>query len=225
MLGDRRVRAVIAARGGYGASRFVHDLDWSRLHDAPKWIVGFSDVTAIHLELARVGVASLHAPHVTSLGRGDAKSRETFVRTLESPRRTRVFPGLRSIAKGEARGPLVGGNLTLVHAAAAAGRLAIPKGAILVLEDVTERPYRIDRMLTTLIVGRHLEGVTGVVLGEFTSCDPGPDGVTVASVLEERLSALGVPVLAGIPSGHGMQNEPLVLGADASIGDGTLSVG
>ncbi len=221
-LHDPRVAVILAARGGYGASRFVHDkIDWSALRARPKWIVGFSDVTALHVEASRVGVASLHACHLTSLGRSDAHARDALVRALEAPEAPRVFDGLRVVTKGHARGPLFGGNLTLLHACAAAGRLLVPEGAILFVEDVTERPYRIDRMLATLAVGGHLARVAGVALGEFTSCDPGPDRVTVRAVLEERLGALGVPVVDGLPVGHGRDNEPLLLGADAVLSAST----
>lgn len=211
------VRAVVAARGGYGASRFVHALDWAAFARNPRWIVGFSDVTALHAEAARAGVASLHAPHVTSLGRGDAHAREAFVRALERPLAERAYRGLRALHPGAAEGPLAGGNLTMLHACAAAGRLALPAGCVLLLEDVTERPYRIDRSLSTLEVGGHLARASAVVLGDFTQCDPGPDGVTVAEVLRERLGRLGVPVVAGLPVGHGRRNDPVVLGGWARV--------
>jgi muramoyltetrapeptide carboxypeptidase len=216
-LSDPAVRAIVAVRGGYGANRFVHALDWSLLARDPKWIVGFSDITALHVEAARAGVASIHGGHVTMLGRADARMRSSFIDVLEYPSSARVFECLEPLVPGAATGPLHGGNLALLHACAAAGRLALPPGCILLLEDVTERPYRIDRMLTTLLVGGHFASVSGVVLGEFTQCDPGPDGVTVMDVLRDRLGDLGVPVVAGAPIGHGLRNEPVVLGALASI--------
>ena len=214
-LSDPDVRAILAARGGYGASRFVHAIDWSLLAKSPKWVVGFSDVTAIHVEAARVGVASIHGPHVTALGRADARTSDGLFSTLESPRAERVFEALTTLRTGTAEGPLFGGNLTLLHACAASGRLVVPEGAILLIEDVTERPYRIDRVLTTLDVGGHLRRASGIVVGDFTSCDPGPDRVTVRDVLHERLSGLGIPVVLGAPIGHGVRNDPVVLGAAA----------
>jgi muramoyltetrapeptide carboxypeptidase len=215
-LRDPDVRAIVAARGGYGATRFVHEVDFAALAEAPRWIVGFSDVTALHLEAQRVGVCSLHACHVTSLGRGDARARASFVRALEQ-REPVVFGGLDTIREGVAEGPLVGGNLTLVHAMAAAGRLALPDGAVLLVEDVTERPYRIDRMLSGLLAGGHFARVGAVVVGEFYACEPGPDRVTVHEVVRERLGRLGVPVVANAPIGHGARNEPVVLGARARV--------
>ena len=216
-LAERDVAAIFCTRGGYGISRFAHELDWSLLQSTPRWIVGFSDVTALHVEAARQRVASLHASNLSGLGRGDAVARAALVEALEHPKARRTFEGLTTVAAGEATGTLFGGNLTLLHACAAAGRLALPAACILLLEDVSERPYRIDRMLTTLIAGKHLDGVSGVVLGEFDRCSPGPEGVTVEDVLAERLALLRVPIAAGLPVGHGRNNHPLVLGSPASL--------
>ena len=216
-LGAPDVKAILAARGGYGASRFAHEIDFAILSRSPRWIVGFSDITVLHAEAWRAGVASIHGPHLSALGRADPEVREAFVRILESPATPRTFSGLSTVVSGSHTGTLVGGNLAVLHATAAAGRLALPAGAVLLLEDVTERPYRIDRMLTTLELGGHLAAVGAVVLGDFTQCDPGADGITAGEVLFERLGRLGVPVVAGLPCGHGEVNEPLVLGGEARV--------
>jgi muramoyltetrapeptide carboxypeptidase len=212
-LADPGVAAILAARGGYGANRFVHGVDFASLRTCPRWIIGFSDVTALHVEAARVGVASIHGCHLTALGRSDARTRAGLIDVLENPLRPRVFDRLSTLVLGRAEGPLFGGNLTMLHACAAAGRLLVPDGSIVFFEDVTERPYRIDRMLTTLIVGGHFDRVRGFLAGDFTQCDPGADRVTVADVLRDRLTALGVPVGAGAAIGHGLVNEPVVVGA------------
>ena len=223
------VRAILAARGGYGAPRFAHTLDWASFADRPRWIIGFSDITALHVEATRAGVASIHGPNLTTFGRADVQARRAFLEIVESPLAERVYRGLRVLREGEASGPLFGGNLTMLHASAAAGRLDVPEGAVLLLEDVTERPYRIDRALATLEAGGHLSRASAVVLGDFTQCDPGPDGITVDDVLTSNLGRLGVPVVAGVPVGHGTRNDPVVLGAPArvlaSAGEGTLSLG
>lgn len=214
---DPDVTAIVAARGGYGALRIVDGLPWEAFARSPKWFVGFSDITALHVEAARAGVASLHAPNLTALGGQNRRASAAWIDTLENPTRARVVEGLRAVVPGTAQGTLTGGNLALLQACAAAGRLQLPPHSILFLEDVTERPYRVDRMLTTLLVGGHLRDVRGVVLGDFTECDPGPDKVRVEDVLRERLSVLGVPIASGLPSGHGLRNDPLVLGMGAVL--------
>ncbi len=220
------VRAIVAARGGYGATRVLEQLPWDDFATAPKWIVGFSDVTALHLAAAARGIASIHAPHVTGLGRDATPStRAAWLAALERPHARRTWRDLGVLRAGEARGPLVGGNLALVEAMAAAGRLAIPDGAIVVLEDVTERPYRVDRMLTSLRLGGHLARASAIVFGDFAQCDPGADGRTVDEVLADRTTDLGVPVVRGAPFGHGARNDAFVLGAMAELRDDVLTIG
>jgi len=214
---DADVRAVIAARGGYGLSRIVHRIDWTSALAKPRWIVGFSDITVLHAEAWRRRLASLHGAMVCSLGSADTRSRNQWIATLEEPRSQRTLPNLVSWRRGSAAGILVGGNLAMLHACAAAGRLRIPKGAVVLLEDVGERPYRVDRMLTNLITGGHLLKASAVLVGDFTDCAPGSDETTVEHVLRERLLALDVPVLAGAAVGHGRRNDPLVLGQRAEV--------
>lgn len=215
-LAAPHVSAVIAARGGYGITRIAQSVDFAVLRRAPKWLVGFSDVTAMHVEAQAVGLASLHAHHAAGLGRGDAHAREHWLRALEAPLAPRQLRG-RALRAGVVRGPLVGGNLTVLFTCAVTGRFKLPSGAILALEDVTEASYRIDRMLSALRLGGHLQGVAGVALGDFTDCPAGPHGVSVERVLERELAALGVPVVSGLPFGHDLPNEPLLLGAEAEL--------
>jgi muramoyltetrapeptide carboxypeptidase len=219
-LAEPEVGAVLCARGGYGLSRIAHLVAWASLARAPRWLVGFSDATVLHVEAAAVGVASLHGINVSGLGRGDAVARASLVDALEAPARARRFSGLATVVAGQGEGVLFGGNLTLLHACATAGRLRAPERCVLFLEDVGERAYRIDRMLTTLLVGGHLANVAAIVLGDFTDCDGGD------AVLVERLSTLGVPIASGLPCGHGRSNEPLVVGAPAVLdaSRGVLSV-
>jgi muramoyltetrapeptide carboxypeptidase len=214
---DDEVKAIVGARGGYGALRLLERLPWPRFAAKPKWIVGFSDITALHAMAWRGGVASVHAANVTGLGRdAGVPVRASWLAAVERPTAPRSWEGLQVLRSGEARGPLVGGNLTLVHALASAGRLAIPDGAVLALEDVSEAPYRLDRMLTSLELGGYLARVSAIVLGGFDRCDAS-DEPRAVTTLAERTSRLGVPVLAGAPFGHGSRNEAFVLGAEVQV--------
>lgn len=210
------VAAIVAARGGYGVTRIAAAVDFSVLRDAPKWLIGFSDITALHVEAQAVGVASLHAHHAAGLGRGDAHARERWIAALEQPLASRTLHG-KTLRSGRAHGPLAGGNLTVLFTCAVTGRWRLPEGAILALEDVTESSYRVDRMLSALRLGGHLRGVAGVALGGFTDCPPGPHRVPVESVLAREMEALGVPVVSGLPFGHDLPNHPLLLGAEAEL--------
>jgi muramoyltetrapeptide carboxypeptidase len=221
---DPDVRAIVAARGGYGAMRVLGGLPWDDFARAPKWIVGFSDITALHACAWRAGVASVHAPNVTGLGAATPASRLAWLDAVERPETKVTWGDLRVLAPGRAEGPLVGGNLALLEAMASARLLELPRGCILAIEDVTERPYRLDRMLTSLRLGGHLDRVAGVVLGEFSQCDPGPDGRTAEEAITGCLLALGVPIVAGAPFGHGSVNHAFVLGRRARIDDATVAL-
>ncbi|HEY1691190.1 MAG TPA: LD-carboxypeptidase [Polyangiaceae bacterium] len=221
---DPEVKAIVCARGGYGAMRLLDAVPWEELSRRPRWVVGFSDVTALHAKAWGLGIASVHGPNVTGLGRDATPAvRARWVGSIEHCESQRPWDGLRVVHRGKGRGVLVGGNLSIVHAMAAAGRLDVPLGAILALEDVTEAPYRVDRMLTSLRLGGYFARAAGVVFGGFDRCNPGVDGRTVEEVLAERTEGLGIPVLAGAPFGHGARNEAFVLGSDARIEGATLA--
>jgi muramoyltetrapeptide carboxypeptidase len=217
---DPEVRAIIAARGGYGAMRILGDLPWEQLATGPKWLVGFSDITALHAKAWDAGFASIHGPNVTGLGTPSVADRAAWLAALERPTAARSWKGLRVVHAGGAEGVIVGGNLAILHAMAAAGRLAIPEGAVLAIEDVTEAPYRVDRMLTSLLLGGHLERASAIVCGGFDRCPAGSDGRTVEEVLAERTAGLRVPVVAGAPFGHGSRNEAFVLGCRVRVEGG-----
>jgi muramoyltetrapeptide carboxypeptidase len=225
-LRDPELGAILVARGGYGLGRIAHQADWAALKRAPKWLVGFSDATVLHSEALAVGVASLHAHNTAGLGRGDTERRDRLADALEHPERPRTIGGLETWVPGTARGPLVGGNLTVLFTSLASGRLRLPPGALLMLEDVTEQAYRVDRMLTAFRVSGALDRIAGIVVGDFTDCPPS-HGVTVREVLEERLRQFGVPVAAGLPFGHDLENVPFVLGLPATLDAtaGTLHTG
>jgi len=214
---DPEIDAIYCARGGYGTMRILDRLPWESFAKEPKWIVGFSDVTALHIGASKHGVSSLHAPNGTGLGVMTPRERFALLSLLEGRDVPWAWEGLDVIVEGEATGPLVGGNLALVAAMAAAGRLEIPQGAIVVLEDVTERPYRVDRMLTSLLLGGHLSRAGAIVFGGFTECEPAADGVTVDDVLCDRTRALGIPIVKGAPFGHGASNEAFMLGRGATV--------
>jgi muramoyltetrapeptide carboxypeptidase len=224
---DDDVRAVIAARGGYGLSRIAHLVDWRAVLERPRWIVGFSDFTVLHVEAWRRGLGSIHGAMVGSLGRASERARRQWLATLERPDEERVWKGLAKWAPGRASGTLVGGNLAMLHACAAAARLRIPRGAVVLLEDIGERPYRVDRMITNLVTSGHFGRASAVVVGSFTDCAAGPDRTSVEEVLRERLRPLGIPVVAGLPVGHGARNDAIVLGRRAEVraDRGTLCVG
>ena len=226
---DPQIAAVVCARGGYGCQRIVDLLDWPALMAAgPSVLVGFSDVTALHQAFASVlGVVTVHGPVATSLGAGDEASRDHLRRTLFDPRSALdLLEGapVRTVVAGAASGVLVGGNLTVLAADAGTSTSRPAARGIVVLEDASEAPYRVDRLLTQLLRAGWFDGVRGIALGCFPGCDP---AAAVQSVVGDRLGDLGVPVLAGLPVGHAGTNLTVALGSpvrlDADAGELVLS--
>jgi len=215
-LEDDEVQAIFAARGGYGATRLLDRVPLPLVARARKLLVGFSDVSALHALWTRAGVGSLHAMMIAGLGRASDAQVERFVRTIEGAV-PGPFASLHPIAKGSARGVLVGGNLAVLTALIGTPHALDVSGRVLFLEDVGERPYRVDRMLTTWLSSGALTRVAAIALGGFTDADPGPDGVRVEDVLAERLAGLGVPVVSGVPAGHIDDNLELPLGAVVEV--------
>jgi muramoyltetrapeptide carboxypeptidase len=215
---DPNAKAIVVVRGGYGALRIAADLPWREFAARPKWLVGFSDVTTLLAMAWRAGVASVHAPNVTGLGRDPSPAvRAAWIAALERPTAPRRWTGLGVVREGEAGGPIVGGNLAIVHALAAAGQLAVPPGSVVALEDVGEAPYRVDRMLTSLVLGGHLRAASAIVFGGFERCASPGDPRAIDDVLVDCTRGLGIPVLTGAPFGHGAHNEAFVVGSPVRV--------
>ncbi|WP_031509826.1 S66 peptidase family protein [Streptomyces megasporus] len=219
---DPTVTAVLAARGGYGAQRMVDLVDWEALRAAgPKVFVGYSDLTALHRAIAdRLGLAGLHGPMPATVSfLKDAATQDHLRRTLLAPETVTEItsPGARTLVPGRARGTTFGGCLSLLAGELGVrGRLpACPDGGgILLLEDVGERPYRVDAHLTHLLRSGALDGVTGVVLGSWHDCGPYEE---IREVLLDRLAPLGVPVVEEMGFGHGPSTLTLPLGVPATL--------
>lgn len=209
---DPAIRAVFCARGGYGATRLLTAL--AAVGAAPpKPLVGFSDITALHLWLQSRGVVSIHGPVLTQLGLLPAQTRQRLFDLLESPAPAPALQGRDTFVAGVAEGPLLGGTLSVVTRLLGTPYLPSLEGAILLLEDVGERPYRLDRMWTHLELAGVFRQVRGIVLGSFTNCEEKDADYRATDVLRELAQATGVPCAAEFPIGHGAANEPVPLGA------------
>ena len=238
LLADRDVRAIVCARGGYGVTRMLAGVDPAPLTADPRPIVGFSDVTALLSWSAAAGVAAIHGPMVSQLGDLPAEDLAWLVRMLTDARPAGVVPWtlrpMGAAAPAEPlTAPLVVGNLCLfAHLIGTPWRLDLD-GAVMVTEEVTEKPYALDRYVTQLDHAGVLRGCRGLVLGDLTRCtdpptpagapdDPGP----ALAAIDERLRRFRIPGLAGAPLGHGNRNVALPFGGRATIdfAGGTLEL-
>ncbi|MGV9564531.1 S66 peptidase family protein [Streptomyces sp. NPDC003480] len=223
------VAAVLCARGGYGAQRMVDLLDWDALRAAgPKALVGFSDITALHEAFAvRLGLVTLHGPMVSALDfLKNARAQEHLRATLFEPESVMTIraTGGTALVPGRARGVTLGGCLSLL----AAG-LGTPharsgaRGGLLMIEDIGEEAYRVDRTLTQLLRSGRLDGVTGIALGSWKNCG---SYELLRRVLTDRLCGLGVPVAEEFGFGHGdgALTIPFGVGAELDAEAGTLTL-
>jgi len=221
-LADDSVDAVWCLRGGYGVMRILDAVDWSALERRPRPVIGFSDNTALHLGLQRLGIVSFHGPHPATEAL-TGFSADGLLRALTSTDAAGVlpFPGdgarAEAITGGAAEGRLVGGNLSLVAATLGTPYAIDARGAILFLEEVGEAPYRVDRLLSQLRLAGVLDGVTGIALGGFTETGVDEDSPGVLDVLRDLLGGRGVPVAHGFPFGHVDDNWTLPVGARARL--------
>ncbi|MGQ0712731.1 MAG: S66 peptidase family protein [Gemmatimonadaceae bacterium] len=218
-LRDERIDGVWCLRGGYGAMRLLERIDWSALRGRAKPLIGYSDVTALHAAIARqAGLVSYHAPTArTPLSPFSRESLErALVRHLDP---CGVAERARVLRSGDAIGRLEGGNLAVLAALVGTSYLPSLDGALLVLEDVNEPVYRIDRMFAQLRLSGALRGVRGILFGDCTNCpEESDDGARrLDDVLLELATWLRVPCLAGIPVGHVRDQWTLPLGAIAEM--------
>ncbi|OIJ88294.1 S66 peptidase family protein [Streptomyces colonosanans] len=227
---DPDVSAVLCARGGYGAQRIVDLLDWEALRAAgPKVLVGFSDITALHEAFAaRLGLVTLHGPMAAGVDfLKSTRAQEHLRATLFAPETVRAITSSGvTLVPGRARGVTLGGCLSLL-----ASELGTPharpgaRGGLLLIEDVGEEAYRIDRILTQLLRSGWLDGVAGIALGSWKGCGPYEQ---LRPVLIDRLGGLGVPVVEEFGFGHGQDALTIPFGVegelDADAGTLTLDV-
>ncbi|EXG82608.1 S66 peptidase family protein [Cryptosporangium arvum] len=224
---DDDVRAVLCARGGYGALRLLDHLDPARFAAArPKPLLGSSDVTVLHRWLARhAPVTTLYGPMVAGRALGsDAlgpRWAEQLISVLTAPDRSRLLhsPHARELVAGLATGPVVGGNLNLLAALLGTTEVGSADGCVVLLEDVNKESHRLDRLFTQLLRARWFDGAVGVVVGSWQNCGEDAD-----AILLERLGPLGIPVLTGFDVGHGPRQLTVPLGVPAVLDTASRSL-
>lgn len=221
-LRDDTIDAVWCLRGGYGAMRLLEGVDYAALKRRPKAVIGYSDITALHCAIARrANLGGIHGP--TARGKLTAFSERSLrAAALRDADPCGAAPKAKTLVSGRARGRLIGGNLAILCALHGTPYQPDYDGAIIVLEDVNEASYRIERMLLQLRLSGALSRCAGLAFGAFTNPGATKDSTlggtrTMAEVLEEAARALGVPAIAGVPVGHIDSQWSLPLGADAEL--------
>lgn len=233
MIADPDVRAIVLARGGYGLMRILSRLDPDALRRDPKPIVGFSDGTALLTWAYAAGVRGIHGPMIGQLGDLAAVDVASLVTALTEPRPFGVLPWqLTRHGSGCHRGPLVPANLTMWSMLVGTPWPVPVRGAVALIEDVGEVPYRLDRYVTHLSLAGELAQVAAVIVGDLTRCDVANsmaalgDSSDAQAAVVERLLAAGVATATGAPVGHGDRNEAVPFGGRAvlDLDAGTIEI-
>lgn len=217
MLDNKKINAILCARGGYGVSRIIDELSFKKFKKNPKWIIGFSDITVLHAHLqARYKMASLHAPMAAAFNEGEFNNPyiQSLKKALEGEKAVYECNGGPFNKKGKAKGELVGGNLTLLAHLVGTPSDIKTKNKILFLEDVGEYLYNIDRMLLQLKRAGKLDKLAGLVIGGFTDNKDTerPFGKEVHEIIYDQVKDYDYPICFGFPVSHEKENYALKIG-------------
>lgn len=236
-VADPKVTAIFPARGGTGITRLLDLLDYNLFRKHPKILAGFSDITALHAALQReAGWVTFHSPHPmdgigSPEGLSDLTARTFWRAILGENYSTHEKPGYElpltdiersnivTMIPGKTQGNIVGGNLSLVCTLLGTPYEFDMQGRILLLEEVAEQPYRVDRFLSQLRLAGKLDVLAGVILGQFTECEPaaGKPSLDLSEIFDTYFGNLGVPVLSNFPTGHTRENATLPLNVPVEL--------
>jgi muramoyltetrapeptide carboxypeptidase len=218
-VADPEVKALWCVRGGYGAVRILPQMQLNRLIERPRLLIGFSDITGPHTAANALGLVTVHGPVITQLGEQSLESLERLWALLTvpgSPDPLAANPAL-TISPGVASGRLLGGNLEVLSRLVGTPWQPSMEGAILLIEETGERPYRIDRAWTHLKMSGAFRGIKGVAVGDLTGCEEKDADYTALDVVRDLVAELGVPAAAGFPVGHGAVHQAIPLGVNVRL--------
>ena len=210
---DPEVKAILCSRGGYGAVHLLDQLDTLPLRDNPKWIIGYSDISALHALMHRHNIASIHAPmakHLSEFEGNDDDARALFDILRHRPF-TYEIPSNPLSRPGTAEAPLTGGNLAVIADLIATPFNTILPDTILFIEDIAEPVYKTERILYQLRLSGMLGAIKGLIVGAFTDYTPGVDDRTMEEMIAEMVKDYSYPVAFGVPVGHIDHNLPLAV--------------
>lgn len=219
-VNDDSIKAIFAARGGYGTVRIIDHVNFDRLASNPKWVIGFSDITVLHAHLfANYGLESVHGQMPINITDASAASLETLRCALFGEQQGHTIPSAPLNRPGESAGKMIGGNLSLLVAILNSASDFDYRGKILFIEDVGEYLYSIDRMVRCLDRAGKLSGLAGLIVGGFTELKDNdiPFGQTAQQIIAEVVSPYSYPVCFDFPAGHIPNNTAIILGREANL--------
>ena len=219
MLDNNSVKAIWAAKGGYGTVKIVDRIDFSNFKKNPKWIVGFSDVTVLHSHINKLGFQTLHAMMAISTPSATTAAKESLRKALFGEKLEYTIPHHKFNKLGQAKGELIGGNLSVLYSIQGSVSEVDFKNKILFIEDLDEYLYHIDRMMTNLKRNGSLKNLKGIIVGGMTSMNDNeiPWGKDALEIIQEIVKDLNIPIAYNFPAGHIKDNRALILGETISF--------
>jgi muramoyltetrapeptide carboxypeptidase len=219
MLDNPKIKAIWAAKGGYGTVRIIDRIDFANFKKKPKWICGFSDMTVLHSHINNMGIETLHSIMALSAGTAQPAILESFRKALFGEKLSYTIPPHEFNVKGTAKGEIVGGNLSVLYSIIGSKSEIDYKGKILFIEDLDEYLYHIDRMMMNLKRNGYFDGVKAVIVGGMSSMNDNeiPWGKDALQIIQDVLKDYKFPVIYNFPAGHIKDNRTLILGKVVSI--------
>lgn len=214
MLDNPSVKAIWAAKGGYGTVRIVDRIDFSNFKKNPKWVIGFSDLTVLHSHINQLGFQTLHAMMAISAPSATTAAKESLRKALFGEKLEYMIPHHAFNKNGKASGELIGGNLSVLYSIQGSVSEVVFKDKILFIEDLDEYLYHIDRMMTNLKRNGSLKNLKGIIVGGMTSMNDNdiPWGKNALDIIQEITKDLDIPIAYNFPAGHIKDNRALILG-------------
>lgn len=221
-LDNPNIKAIWCARGGYGTVRILDKLDYTRFLEQPKWIIGYSDITALHNQIHNLGVQSLHAMMCVSLPKDESEIEQTiatFKKAIFGETLSYTLQGSNYNQVGEVTAPIVGGNLTMLHTMLGSKTSIDTSGKILFIEEIGEYKYHIDRMLQSLKRAGYFDQCKGVIVGDMTKLRKNTTlwGTSIEQLILDALADYDFPIAFNMPAGHEDDNRALILGRKATL--------
>ena len=221
-LDNPNIKAIWCARGGYGTVRILDKLDYTKFLEQPKWIIGYSDITALHNQIHNLGVQSLHAMMCVSLPKDESEIEQTiatFKKAIFGETLSYTLEGSNYNQVGEVTAPIVGGNLTILHTMLGSKTSIDTSGKILFIEEIGEYKYHIDRMLQSLKRAGYFDQCKGVIVGDMTKLRKNTTlwGTSIEQLILDALADYDFPIAFNMPAGHEDDNRALILGRKATL--------
>jgi muramoyltetrapeptide carboxypeptidase len=218
-LDNPNIKAIWCVRGGYGTVRIIDLLDFTKFKQSPKWIVGFSDVTIIHSYVNKLNIASIHAAMPVTVGKASVESIESLRKALFGESLKYEIPFSPANRLGNAKGEIVGGNLSILYSLMGSNAQIDCKGKILFIEDLDEYLYHIDRMMMSLKRCGCFDGLNGLIIGTMTKMRDNdiPWGKNANQIIEDVTKEYSFPILYNFPAGHFHDNRALIFGKQVSL--------